>query len=639
MDSPDASDPELLHAWVHQRNEGAFEALAGRYRHLVHQTALRISGDDALAADATQLVFILLARKAPGLAGHPSLAGWLHHAGMRISRELIRKKQRETRKIQHYQAAMETPSAPSDASWKELQPALDAALGGLSGKDREALLLRFYRGLGIREVGSLLGIQPAAAQKRIDRALERLRRKLARRGCALTAPLAGVLLAGFAADAQAAAVPAASLLAGKAISATAATTGGMAASQGLLGSLLMKSTPASIPALVLVAGGLWLASQFHAIATLRQAQARMAQSIRSAEPEAPPPAAPPSPTALDGRPVDWAAVARQLRENKAFYGITPHARLEEQFHALSSAAVQAALDEVEQSRLTDDDRDLLRERLGDEWIERGAYRLTMDRFLPLYGKGTWKWTLGGYFKRWIQRQPDEAIRWLSENIAQMGDLSFGFLDSSLHPLLEHSPETAGRLLAAIPPERRLESMRSLEINDFTPTQQSTWAGLVRRLIPEQERLKGITWPTLRWSDGDGAPMPLAEISAYKERIQACPAERAACVMAAAHDRPELASEDGAALAASLRPFREWVRAHDPSLLDKATGLVLFQHLPYLDEDPLEILLDVHARLGGDEILLPFVENQRENDKPDFVRRLAERMKDEALRRKTLESIR
>ena len=533
---------------------------------------------------------------------------------------------------------MEPPSTPTDASWKDLQPALDAALAGLSGKDREALLLRFYRGLGMREVGALLGIQPAAAQKRIDRALERLRRKLARRGCALAAPLAGVLLAGFAADAQAA-VPAASLLAGKAISATAATTGGMAASQGLLGSLLMKSTPAFVPALVLVAGGLWLASQFHAIATLQDTQARMAQSIRSAEPETPPPAAAPAPTALDRLPVDWAGVARQLRENKAFYGITPHARLEEQFHALSLDAIQAALDEVEQSRLTDDDRDLLRERLGDEWVGRGAYRLAMDRFLPLYGKGSWKWTLGGYFKRWIERQPDEAIGWLSEHVGHMGNLGFGFLDSSLHPLLEQSPETAGRLLAAIPPERRLESMRSLEINDFTATQQSTWAGLVRRLIPEQERLKGITWPTLRWSDGDGAPMPLVEISDDLERIQASAAERTACILAAAQDRPELASEDGAALVASLRPFREWVRAHDPSLLDKASGLALFHHLSFVREDRIDMLLDLHARLGGDKILIPFVENHLEFGNAALARRLAERMKDEALRRKTLESIR
>ena len=66
-------------------------------------------GDDALAADAAQLTFILLARKAGSLSGHTSLAGWLHVTAVRTSRDLIDKARRETRKRQLLQARHGNP--------------------------------------------------------------------------------------------------------------------------------------------------------------------------------------------------------------------------------------------------------------------------------------------------------------------------------------------------------------------------------------------------------------------------------------------------------------------------------------------------------------------------------------------------
>ncbi len=56
METSAASDSELLTAWVTHRRESAFHALVARYAPLVHMAAKRTSGDDALAADASQLV-------------------------------------------------------------------------------------------------------------------------------------------------------------------------------------------------------------------------------------------------------------------------------------------------------------------------------------------------------------------------------------------------------------------------------------------------------------------------------------------------------------------------------------------------------------------------------------------------------
>lgn len=59
MDDAAESDSDLLADRVAHRRESAFRTLVERYASLVHMAAKRTCGDDALAADASQLVFIL----------------------------------------------------------------------------------------------------------------------------------------------------------------------------------------------------------------------------------------------------------------------------------------------------------------------------------------------------------------------------------------------------------------------------------------------------------------------------------------------------------------------------------------------------------------------------------------------------
>lgn len=246
------TDAELLADWLERRHEPAFHALVARYTGLVHMAGLRTCGDESLAAEASQLTFITLARKAKSLASRSSLAGWLHVTAVMQAKNLLRQRLRETRKRQLLRTHMDTDShgQPADA-WKQMQPVLDEALASLSASDREALLLRFYRSLSVREIGAALGIATDAAQKRLDRATERLRLQLSRRGCQIGTSLGAVMLAGFAADSQAA-VPASSVLASKAIAAAGA---GGATTLTTIGIIVMTKKAAIIAgAVVLLAG-------------------------------------------------------------------------------------------------------------------------------------------------------------------------------------------------------------------------------------------------------------------------------------------------------------------------------------------------------------------------------------------------
>jgi hypothetical protein len=71
---------------------------------------------------------------------------------------------------------------PGNDVWPRIAPLLDDAVAGLNEKDRDAIVLRFYEGRSLREVGATLGTSENAAQKRLARAVERLREFFTKRG-------------------------------------------------------------------------------------------------------------------------------------------------------------------------------------------------------------------------------------------------------------------------------------------------------------------------------------------------------------------------------------------------------------------------------------------------------------------------
>lgn len=190
-------DNQLLEQFRRDRSDAAFGELVGRHIDLVYATALRMAnGDRHLAQDITQTVFITLARKADGLPRDVVLAGWLHRHTCFTASSAIRT---ESRRRLREQTAMEMRLLEDndDPAWAQIAPHLDAGLTQLKAAERDALVLRFLKRQDLRTVGAALGISEDAAQKRVIRALERLREVLRRRGVVVTAVgLASALAAG-----------------------------------------------------------------------------------------------------------------------------------------------------------------------------------------------------------------------------------------------------------------------------------------------------------------------------------------------------------------------------------------------------------------------------------------------------------
>jgi len=133
---------ELLRRYVDDRSEPAFEELVEQHIDLVFSSALRrVNGDVATAQDVTQAVFTELARNAPKLTQHTSLAGWLYTSTRYLATKTLRTEQRRRC---HEQEAHEMNkllhSTDLDTTWQELRPMLDDAMHDLSSTDREAPL-------------------------------------------------------------------------------------------------------------------------------------------------------------------------------------------------------------------------------------------------------------------------------------------------------------------------------------------------------------------------------------------------------------------------------------------------------------------------------------------------------------------
>lgn len=221
---PDQTDSALLAEFARTRSEPAFAELVRRHLNLVYSVAMRQTGQPQQAEEVTQAVFIILARKAAGLARETVVPGWLYHTARLTAANQQRAEWRRARREQEaFMRSTMEESQPQEL-WSELAPALEAAMGGLGTLERDAIVLRYFQNKSLAEVGAALGLPERAAQKRVSRALEKLRKAFARRGVVVSTTALGVVLSAHSVSAAPAGLVASTVAVGVGSTIVAAST-------------------------------------------------------------------------------------------------------------------------------------------------------------------------------------------------------------------------------------------------------------------------------------------------------------------------------------------------------------------------------------------------------------------------------
>jgi RNA polymerase sigma factor (sigma-70 family) len=198
--TPEPTDAQLLERFTHRREEAAFAALVRRHGPMVLGVCRRMLGNPHDAEDAFQATFLILVRKASRIRNPEAVGCWLYEVAYRTA---SRARARAALRRLHERRAL--PMSPADfltpLIWQEVGPVLDDEVRRLSDRFRAPFVLCYLEGKTYEQAARQLHLSPRSLSRRLARAREVLRARLARRGLALSAGCLATLLAERAAPA------------------------------------------------------------------------------------------------------------------------------------------------------------------------------------------------------------------------------------------------------------------------------------------------------------------------------------------------------------------------------------------------------------------------------------------------------
>lgn len=181
-------DAELLARFVAGRDDTAFELLVWRYRNLVAGVCRRVLNHAHDAEDATQAAFLVFARRAASVRA-ATLPAWLAKVAYRCALRTANRRRR----------FVALPDVPARQSADDgIDAHLDAELDCLPDKYRVPLVLCYMHGLSYAEASEQLNCPTGTLCGWLTRGKELLRKRLLRRGVAVSAGTLAVTLGGLA---------------------------------------------------------------------------------------------------------------------------------------------------------------------------------------------------------------------------------------------------------------------------------------------------------------------------------------------------------------------------------------------------------------------------------------------------------
>jgi RNA polymerase sigma factor (sigma-70 family) len=179
------TDRQLLNRFDVERDEAAFAELVRRHGPMVLGVARRVLQDAHDAEDVAQAAFLVLARKAASVCWRDSVGGWLFPVAYHLALKVRDGRQR--RRAREAMLALPDAARPHSEQALQIREILDAELQRLPAHYRDVLVVCYLEGRTQTEAAAQLGWTANEVRGRLDRARQRLRRRLIRRGLALSA--------------------------------------------------------------------------------------------------------------------------------------------------------------------------------------------------------------------------------------------------------------------------------------------------------------------------------------------------------------------------------------------------------------------------------------------------------------------
>jgi len=165
------TDEELMARFVKALDEEPFQELASRYVDRAHAVASAVLHNRTEAEDAVQEAFLRVIRSRRRYAPDRAFSPWFYTILRNVCRDVQRKRKRREQFLREQALTVGHCPLPETACWDLVEE--------LPLPQQRVLQLKIGQGLTFGETAAALGCTVEAAKKRAQRALKRLREKVA----------------------------------------------------------------------------------------------------------------------------------------------------------------------------------------------------------------------------------------------------------------------------------------------------------------------------------------------------------------------------------------------------------------------------------------------------------------------------
>lgn len=166
---------------VRRAREGDERALRGLYDanvDRVYRLAYRMSGDDEVARDATQVAFVRAFQRLEQFRGEAAFSTWVHAIARSVTLNEIRRSNRHASRERELDEVL-TESAPARTGLEpDTRDRLHAAVDALPEIYRDVFLLHDLEGYRHEDIAEMLDVAVGTSKARLSRARQKLREAL-----------------------------------------------------------------------------------------------------------------------------------------------------------------------------------------------------------------------------------------------------------------------------------------------------------------------------------------------------------------------------------------------------------------------------------------------------------------------------